>query len=182
MKNIIHSFDGAVKYLAGFVFTLVFRLVTPLVGLSNISPLMATEFAGGKAYGPLVGGVYGALSMILLDALMGKVGSWTLLTALTYGIVGIAGGYFLRHRSATTRNFVVASIVGTLFFDLVTGVIMGPLLFEQSLMGAAVGQIPFTLRHLAGNLFFALLAPWFYRSIMNNPSWDVSQLLRTARA
>lgn len=181
-NNIVHSLDGALKFVAGFVGTLAVRLITPVLGWSNISPLMATQLAGSKAYGPLVGGLYGALSIVLLDALVGRVGSWTVLTAVSYGAVGVAGGYFLRNRAGSVKNFVMISIIGTLFFDLVTGVLAGPIMFGQPFMVALVGQIPFTLRHLAGNMFFAaVLSPWFYRVIMNNPSWNISKVFRTAR-
>lgn len=174
MKNaLIRPMAGMPKYAAGFVATLMFRLITPLLGMWNISPLMATQYAGSKAYGPVVGGLYGALSMIALDAIVGKIGSWTILTAITYGLVGIGGGYFFRNRKATATHFVMASIVGTLFFDLITGVMAGPLLYDQSWSAALIGQVPFTIRHLAGNLFFAVaLAPWFYHAIMSNPSWE----------
>jgi uncharacterized membrane protein len=136
--------------------------------------------AGSKAYGPLVGGLYGALSIALLDIIMGKVGLWTLITSITYGIVGIAAGYFLKNKSATARNFVVMSIVGTLFFDLITGVLMGPLLYGQPWMQAIVGQIPFTLRHLVGNIAFAsILAPWFYTKVMENPKFELKRVFKT---
>jgi uncharacterized membrane protein len=178
-NNIAHSADGLLKYTAGFVGTLVFRLLSPFLGLWNVSPLMATELAGAKAYGPWVAGLYGALSMVLLDLLVGKVGMWTFVTALTYGLVGVGGAYFFKGRSATAWNFVLASIVGTLFFDLVTGVLMGPVLFGQSFATAALGQIPFTLRSLAGNVFFAIVvAPWFYSKVMENPKWNVSAILQ----
>lgn len=169
------------KFIIGFLATMVFRLLSPFFGLWNVSPLMATELTGSKAYGPIVGGLYGALSMFLLDLFMGKVGTWTILTSLTYGFVGFAGAYFLKNRLANSRNFILASIVGTLFFDLVTGVIAGPLMFGGSFAVAAIGQIPFTLRHLTGNIIFAgLLAPWFYRSIMENPKLVLSKVLKFA--
>lgn len=182
MKNsFIHTLVGMPKFVAGFVGTLIFRLISPLLGMWNISPLMATELAGAKAYGPWVGGLYGALSIMLIDILMGKVGIWTLVTSLTYGAVGVAGAYFMRSRSANARNFIWASVIGTLFFDLVTGVLMGPLMFGGSFAVAAVGQIPFTIRHLAGNVFFAgILAPWFYKKIMDNPKWEMSKIFRFA--
>ncbi len=182
MKHtLVHSLVGVPKYIAGFLFTLVFRLLSPFLGLWNVSPLMATELAGSKAYGPWVGGLYGALSIVLLDIIVGRTGSWTFITAITYGVVGVWGSYFLKNRSASAMNFVVASIVGTLFFDLVTGVLMGPLLYHQPWIEAIVGQIPFTLRHLAGNTFFALvLAPWFYTKIMENPKWELSRFFKTA--
>lgn len=182
MKNtFIHSLAGAPKYAAGFVCTLVVRLLTPFLGLSNVSPLMATELAGSKAYGPWVGGLYGVLSIILLDGIVGRIGSWTALTALAYGAVGVCGAYVLKSRPASPWNFVAVSVAGTLFFDMVTGILMGPLLYGQPWAEAVVGQVPFTVRHLAGNMFFgALLAPWFYRKIMNNPAWDMRRVLKFA--
>lgn len=177
-NNIISSLAGLPKYAAGFVGTLVFRVLSPFFGMWNVSPLMATELTGSKAYGPWVSGFYGALSIVLLDLVVGRVGSWTLVTALTYGAIGVWGAFFFKNRSATARNFVLASIVGTLFFDLVTGVLMGPLVYGQPWAEAMLGQIPFTVRHLAGNVFFAsVLAPWFYRKIMDNPKWELNRVL-----
>lgn len=169
------------KYIVGFLGTLVFRLLSPFLGLWNISPLMATELAGSKAYGPWVGGLYGALSIALVDVLMGKTGLWTIVTSITYGLVGVFGAFYLKNRNASAKNFIVITIIGTLFFDLITGVLMGPLLFGGSFTVAAIGQIPFTARHLLGNVFFAsVLAPWFYRKIMNNPKWELSHILKFA--
>lgn len=180
-KNIVHSLAGMPKYIAGFLGTLLFRLLSPFMGLWNISPLMATELAGSKAYGPWVGGIYGALSIAMLDILVGKAGSWTVITAVTYGCVGVLGAYFLKIRHATAWNFVLASIIGTLFFDFMTGILMGPLMYNQPWMEAIVGQIPFTIRHLAGNILFAgVLAPWFYRNIMENQKWELSRVLKMA--
>ena len=180
-NNITQSLDGLPKYILGFIGTLIFRLLSPFMGLWNVSPLMATELAGAKAYGPWVGGLYGALSIWLLDVLVGRTGSWTAITAITYGAVGVWGAYFFKNREASARNFIIASVVGALFFDLVTGVLMGPLLYGQPWLEAIVGQIPFTLRHLVGNIFFAVvLAPWFYRQIMTNPKWVVSRIFKTA--
>ena len=180
-NNLISSLAGLPKFTAGFVGTMIFRLLSPFLGLWNVSPLMATELSGAKAYGPLVGGLYGFLSMIFLDMLMGKLSDFSLITAGTYAAVGIWGSYFMKNRVANSRNFVVASIVGTLFFDLVTGVLVGPLFFGQVWMVAIVGQIPFTLRHMAGNVFFAsILAPWFYRKIMDNPKWEFRRVFKFA--
>lgn len=171
----MHSLSNAPKYILGFLLTAVFRLITPYLHLSNVSPLMATQLTGSKAYGPLIGGLYGTASILLLDLLVGQLGSWSITTSITYGIVGIIGGIYLKNKKASAKNFVIASIIGTLFFDLVTGVLMGPLLYGQPWSSAIIGQIPFTLRHLAGNITFAIiLAPWFYRSIMTNPSWSFS--------
>lgn len=182
MKNLSkQSMIGLPKYIAGFIGTLIFRLLSPFFGLWNISPLMATELAGAKAYGPWIGGFYGFLSIILVDIIMGKIGIWTITTSLTYGAIGVLGALFLKRRSASRRNFIIISIIGTLSFDLITGVLMGPLLFGGSYTLALIGQIPFTIRHLTGNIFFAAtLSPWFYHKIMTNPKWELTHILKFA--
>jgi hypothetical protein len=64
-------------------------------------------------------------------------------------------------------------VIGTLFFDAVTGLSIGPLFFNQSFQGALWGQIPFTLWHLMGNISFALiLSPAIYKSIIENKKLD----------
>lgn len=178
----LNSLYNTPKYIIGFIGTLVFRLFSPFFGMWNISPLMATEFAGSKAYGPIVSGLYGALSIAIIDVIMGKFGTWTIITSLTYGMVGVWGAYFFKNRSASAQNFILASIVGTLFFDLITGILMGPIFYDQPWMSAIVGQIPFTVRHLAGNIFFAgILAPWFYTRIVENQKLKLSYFLKIAQ-
>ncbi|MFA6432555.1 MAG: hypothetical protein WCV82_01945 [Candidatus Paceibacterota bacterium] len=178
-EALVCSFIGLAKFcLAGLV-TLFFRLITPLIGLPNATPLMATELASAKAYGPWIGGLYGMFSMVILDAVMGKLESWTIATSLCYGVVGVLGGYYLGRRRASIGNFLLVSIVGTLFFDLVTGILLAPL-HGTPMMIAAIGQIPFTLRHLGWNMFFACFAPWFYREIMANISLELRYGLKLA--
>ncbi len=168
------------KYILGFLGTLIFRLITPSLGLSNISPLMATELAGSKAFGAWAGFWYGALSMIFIDLLMGKIGSWTIVTSLTYGAIGTLGSFLLKSRNPSAKNFIWVSVVGTLIFDLITGVLAGPILFGGSFLAAAIGQVPFTLRHLLGNIVFAgVLAPWFYKKIMINPKFKLDYIFKT---
>ena len=58
---------------------------------------------------------------------------------------------------------------------------MGPLLWGGSFVFAAIGQIPFTFRHLVGNIFFAgVFTPWFYRKIMTNPKMELAQIFKLA--
>ncbi|MCX6715730.1 MAG: ECF transporter S component [Candidatus Taylorbacteria bacterium] len=173
------SIIGMAKFaIAGFV-TLVFRLITPFLGLSNINPLMATELAGAKAYGPFIGGLYGASSMIVFDALTSGIGPWTWNTSICYGLIGVFGSLFMKGRPAKIVDFMIVSIIGTLFFDLTTGII--PTLIDgRTAVEALVLQAPFTVRHLGGNIFFALFAPWFYRNIMANLKFELLFMAKTA--
>ena len=60
-------------------------------------------------------------------------------------------------------DYAKFAIIGTLAYDAVTGLTVGPLLFHQTFYSALIGQIPFTILHLIGNTSFALLlSPLIY--------------------
>ena len=64
-------------------------------------------------------------------------------------------GRALKSSKASVFNFAIFAFIGTIFFDLVTGILFAPL-FGQTFFNALVLQIPFTILHLAGNVGFAL--------------------------
>jgi hypothetical protein len=70
--------------------------------------------------------------------------------------LGILAAFYFKYRSSR-RHFAYFAVAGTLLYDALTGLTTGPLLFHQPLFAAALGQIPFTLMHLLGNVSFALL-------------------------
>jgi hypothetical protein len=49
------------------------------------------------------------------------------------------------------------AVIATIVYDAVTGLTIGPLFFHQSFLVSLVGQIPFTLLHLLGNVSFAIV-------------------------
>jgi hypothetical protein len=115
------------------------------------------------------------LGIALFDAVTSGWGIWTLVTALAYGTLGLAGHFYFKNRSASVKNFLRFGIVGTLAYDAVTGLTIGPLFEGQSFMVALVGQIPFTLLHLMGTVLFAtLLSPALYRWVLQNEVFEVS--------
>jgi uncharacterized membrane protein len=122
-----------------------------------------------KAYGWLGGFVFGFLSIVLFDLAVGKLGMWTWITAVAYGLVGVGAYWFFKKRQASVKNFVIYGVIGTLAYDAVTGLSVGPLFFGQPFMNALVGQIPFTAYHLLGNLIFsAILSPSLYKWVITN--------------
>lgn len=179
--SIVVPLVGFGKFLLAGLVTLSFRLVTPILGLPNVSPLMATQLAGAKAYQPWVAGLYGFLGMFALDALTSGIGPWTWNTSICYALVGIAGGYYMKNKPVRLNDFLIVSIVGTLSFDIATGII--PTLADgKTLLESFMLQAPFTARHLGGNVFFALFAPWFANSIMRSLKVEMWLLFKGARA
>lgn len=157
-----------VKFIVAFIVCIAIRLVPPPFRAPNVEPVLATMMPFAKSGGALVGFLFASLSMVMFDVVSGHLGQWTLVTALTYGFVGALAPVVLTRLSGV-RGYVSYAVVGTLVFDGVTGVLMGPLLFSQPLAEAFFGQIPFTMMHLVGNMAFALtLSPLIEVWIVKN--------------
>jgi len=145
----------------------------------NIEPIMTTAMPFGKAYGALTAGLFGFLSVIIYDSVTGTLGTWTLLTSTSYALVGAASALYFRNGQATRMNFVRFAVLGTLFFDATTGLLTGPLFFDQPFMAALVGQIPFTALHLLGNIVFAaVLSPGIYHILVRKRQEQPSPLIK----
>lgn len=129
----------------------------------NLEPILASQMPLAKRYGSLAGFVYGSGSIIAFDALTKTGGQWSWSTALTYGVIGAVAPLYFRNRNSL-GSYATFAIISTLFFDGVTGVLFGPLVFNQTFMQAFLGQIPFTMLHLFGNVALAVTAsPLLYK-------------------
>ena len=155
------------SFTVGFIVCLFIRLLP--FRPPNIEPILATQMPFSKVYGAYAGFLFAFLSIVAYDLITSTLGQWTFITASTYGVLGIISSLYFKKFKASRLNFAIFAVFGTLFFDAVTGLSIGPLFFGQSLHSAVVGQIPFTSWHLLGNVSFALtLSPALYRLIASN--------------
>ena len=153
------------KFTLGIFGCLLFRLLP--FRAPNIEPIMSTVMPFGKAYGASVGFFFAFLSIILYDLATGTLGKWTMLTSASYGVVGYASAYYFKNREPSRKNFVYFAILGTLFFD-------------QPILVALVGQIPFTILHLVGNVSFAfILSPVIYSYLVKKKKLYTVPLIKT---
>jgi len=173
--------DNSLKIVLSWLVVFTVRLIPWRI--PNVEGIMATLMPASKRFGVPGSFTYGFFAIAIFDFAVGKVGSWTLLTACTYGVIGVASYYFFKRVDAKALHFAGFSIVATIFYDAITGVIAGPVLWGMPLAQAFFGQIPFTLYHLAGNIIFALvLSPALYRWIISNESLETSKVLDWLRA
>lgn len=152
-----------IKYIIAFLAVLIIRLIP--FRAPNLEPIMATIMPIGKKYSKLMAFCFGFLSILIYDSLTSGLGVWTLITAIVYGLLGLSASYFFTNRSGW-KSYAGYAVIGTIIYDAITGLTIGPLFFHQSFMISLVGQIPFTLIHLLGNVSFAIvLSPviekWF---------------------
>ncbi len=161
----INQKDSYLKFSMALFLCLLIRLL-PLRA-PNVEPIMTGVMPMSKAYGALVGFIFAFLSIICYDLITGTLGVWSILTSLSYGVIGLASALFFQNREATGKNFAIFAVGSTLFFDAVTGLLTGPLFFDQLFSVALIGQIPFTLLHLVSNVAFAIiLSPAIYKLLI----------------
>ncbi len=146
--------EGTIRAVAVFGAGLLFRFLP--FRPPNVELILASAMPIAKVYGKTAGFLFGALSIVTFDLLTGTLGPWSLITAPAYGLVGFFAGWFLKSRGSR-KQFVYFAIVGTVVYDALTGLTIGPLFFGQSFTLAFLGQIPFTLMHLLGNVAFAVI-------------------------
>lgn len=158
------TFNKYFKPIIAFTFVLFYRLLP--VRPPNVEPILGAMMPLSKKYGILSGLVFSVLSIVLYDALTAGIGGYTWTTALAYGLVSIGAGLYLENRKSDIKNFVTVSVVGIIFYDIMTGVVFGPMFTGGNVYMALIGQIPFTALHLMGGVVFAIvlspiLSKWF---------------------
>lgn len=160
--------SDSLKFLLGLAICFGIRLIPWRP--PNVEPVTSTLLPFGKVMGPFAGFLFGVLSIALFDAVTGELGTWTLVTALTFGVIGAFSHLALNRLPGTALPYAFVAAVSTLFYDGVTGVLMGNLLFQVPLSEAFFGQIPFTANHLLGNIVLGfVLSPLVERWIVKNP-------------
>jgi uncharacterized membrane protein len=168
------------KPILAFTFVLFYRLLP--VRPPNVEPILGTIMPLSKKYGILSGVIFSVVSIVLYDALTAGIGSYTWTTALAYSLVSLGAGLYLANRQSSIKNFVTVSVVGIIFYDVVTGVVLGPLVTGASAYTALIGQIPFTALHLMGGAVFAIvlspiLSRWFETESVKVPELSKVKVL-----
>jgi uncharacterized membrane protein len=134
----------------------------------------------GRIYGKLSAFLFGAMSIVVYDALTSGIGIWTLITAVVYGLVGLGAAIYFKEKGGRGR-YALYAVFATIAYDALTGLTLGPLFFGQTFASAVIGQIPFTALHLLGNVAFAIvLSPVIEKWAREESRVSVPVLLRSS--
>lgn len=167
--------QNILKYVIGLLTVVVLRL---LPHPPNVEPIMSTMMPFSKKWGALSGMTFCLIAILGYDLLGGTLGTWSLVTAGTYALLGVFAGWYLKNKSNSVKYYLGFSIVATIVYDAITGIGMGMLLFNQPFGITFIGQIPFTLYHLAGNIALSIVvSPALYKWVISNPRFETRQVL-----
>ena len=162
--------SGTLKFLIGWAAVFLFRLIP--FRPPNFEPMLATMMPFSKRYGIVGSFLFGFLGIVFYDAITSGWGSWTAVTAVCYGLLGVAAHLFFKNRDASVKNFLLFGIPATVLYDAVT-MMIGPVFMQQPFLLALTGQGSFTLMHLAGTVVFSvLLSPVLYLWVVRNEALE----------
>ncbi|MDD5086882.1 MAG: hypothetical protein PHV16_03955 [Candidatus Nanoarchaeia archaeon] len=169
-----------IKYIIGLFTVIVLRIVPHP---PNVEPIMSTMMPFAKRWGKLAGMVFTLLAILSFDLITGTLGVWSIMTAGTYALLGIAAGVYFKKKQSNIKNYVKFSVIGTLVYDAITGIGTGVLFFNQSFMITLIGQIPFTLYHLGGNIVLAaIVSPLLYTWVLDNPQMETQPVINKVKS
>jgi uncharacterized membrane protein len=172
MNNLSNFIKEKSKFFAIFLGCFLFRLIP--FRAPNLEPVMSAVMPVSKKYGAFFSFAFGFLSIFLYD-LVTNFGSWTWITGITYGLVGVVASFYFKKYKSSVGNFVIFTVFATIFYDLITGVLFAPI-FHQTIFNALIMQIPFTILHLAGNVGFALtISPVLNKWLLSEKSFKLKK-------
>lgn len=161
------TIGSSIKYILGWLVIFAIRLIP--FRPPNIEPILATMMPFSKKFGWLGTFMFGFLSIAIFDVITDKTGLWTVVTGVAYGLVGIGSYAYFKNRKSDALNYVIYGIIGTIVYDALTGLTIGPIFWGQTFSSALIGQIPFTINHLIGNIILsALVSPAIYKWVVVN--------------
>ena len=174
--------SGTFKFILGWAAVFLFRLLLLPIRPPNFEPMLGTMMPFAKRYGILGSFSFGFFGIVLYDAVTSGWGSWTWVTAICYGALGVGAYYFFKNREASVKNFLFYGIPATVTYDAIT-MMIGPLFNAQSWSLALAGQIPFTLMHVLSTTVFAvILSPAIYRWVIQNDAFEYSVVQKRVHA
>src|SRR3989338_8677716 len=124
------------KFSLALILCLIVRLIP--FRAPNVEPILGAMMPVSRAYGAFLGFSFAVLSILLYDIISGTLGVQTFFTTFAYGALGLwAASYFKKDKLVRKEDgenkwsYVRFAVIGTLFFDAVTGLTVGPLFYDQ---------------------------------------------------
>ncbi|MEI6479178.1 MAG: hypothetical protein WCO18_02690 [bacterium] len=158
----------------GFISAMLYRFIP--FRPPNVEPLMSVMMPFSKKVSKIELFVFAFLSIFIYDLFTAGIGTYTITAGICYGLLGIWSSSYFANRKFGLKNLVICSTFGIIFFDAVTGVIIGPMLSGGSYYLAFIGQIPFTALHLMGGTLFAITLSPLIVKILAKSEVSVLQL------
>lgn len=127
----------------------------------SVEPIIPIAIAAGLVLGPREGFALGGSAFIISNFFVwGLQGPWTIFQALGAAVPGAAAGFLGKIKTPNSKDLMVLSILGTVFFEIAMNVSGG--LMGIGLLGGLfalplyfLASLPFSAVHIVSNIAFA---------------------------
>jgi hypothetical protein len=150
-------------YFVGFAVAQFLRILRVF---PNNDPIMGFVLPASKNEEWWKGPLFAFSAMFLFDLFTG-FGIWTFVTAGTYALVAFGARAYMKGKKSSFGLYAKTGFFGILFFDFVTGPLMGTFIFGQNFFAVTLLQIPFTLMHVFSGILLASIIVPFYDPAVN---------------
>ncbi|PIU21659.1 MAG: hypothetical protein COT15_01295 [Candidatus Diapherotrites archaeon CG08_land_8_20_14_0_20_34_12] len=154
-------------FLALFMSAVLGRVALQFV--PSVEPIIPIAILAGLLFGAKEGFSLGFFAYVVSNFFVwGLQGPWTLFQALGAGIPAAGAGLIGKVKQPTKRDFIIMSIAGTIFFEVLMN-LFGSLFFYGLFLGALslpiyfLTSLPFSIAHIAANIGFAGLFSKFLK-------------------
>lgn len=142
-----------ISFVTRFIFGTVLRFVKFFPNNDPVMGLMLPSSRKSIAEAAL----FAFLSMFFFDYITSGIGTWTIVTSLTYASLAVLLGLaFSKIKTVTLKHYFLASVIGVLVFDIITGPLMSTFIFRQPLLLTVLSQVPFTIWHLISGVTYTI--------------------------
>jgi hypothetical protein len=145
---------GLVKFILSIFISNLIRFFS---FIPNNDPIMALMLPYSRQQNVVFSFFFPFLTMISFDVITGNLGFLTLVTSITYGLLGLFFVFVYKNRKIGVKSYLLSGTFGVIVFDFVTGCVAFPIFFGISFEQAFIGQIPFTFIHLITVSAFVLV-------------------------
>ncbi len=146
-------------FITSLIFTVVFRLIKIF---PNNDPIMGFILPQTRS-SALKPAIFAFSAMFIFDFFTSGIGIWTIVTATVYAGLAILFSFFFKKiKKAKISQYLTASVIGVLIFDIITGPLVSYFFYGQALWLVTLAQVPFTFYHLiSATTYVIILAPIF---------------------
>ena len=146
---------NAVKYIASIFLCNLYRFLRIFPNNDPITGVVLVNARREKLWKSLL---FPIITIFSFDFFTSGIGLWTFGGSLAYVCIALIFRFvFKRMKEVKLLTYAKGAFVSVLIFDFITGPIMSGMLFRMPFEAALMGQIPFTIAHLASAVMLTII-------------------------
>lgn len=148
--------------------------------LGDAHPMIAILMPFAEKLGVLGSAIYTLIYSISFFAIWRPdLPNWIFVQGFAYAVVLALAALLLKKNKVKILGYVLYAFIGSILFDIIYRVPVGPLQYGQPILSALKEQMPYTFMRAIINTIYALILSFpIYRWIVMNPRLESDAIFR----